>query len=126
MPERVLFLTGTLAEEPLGKVLEAMEMTVVVVTHEVESALNIADRITILDSGRIIEVDTPKAIRRSQNPRVSRSTFSRSMRRGYTLTIPFGAMVSSSGAVSQAKTMIGTRHFPAWAKTLVARLSEMP
>ena len=43
---------------------------VVVVTHEVESALNIADRITILDSGRIIEVDTPEAIRNSQNPRV--------------------------------------------------------
>src|SRR5262249_32193918 len=55
-----------------------------------------------------------------------RSTLSRSMRRGNTLTMPPGAMVRSSGAVSQAKTMIGMRHFPAWAKTLVARLSEMP
>jgi hypothetical protein len=27
--------------------------------------------------------------------------------------------VPGGGAVSQAKTMIGTRHFPAWAKTLV-------
>ncbi len=45
-------------------------MTVVVVTHEIESALNIADRITILDSGHIVEVDTPEAIRNSQNPRV--------------------------------------------------------
>ena len=33
---------------------------------------------------------------------------------------------SSSGAVSQAKTMIGTRHFPAWAKTLVMKSSEIP
>lgn len=49
---------------------DAMEMTIVVVTHEVESALNIADRITILDAGRIIEVNTPEAIRHSQNPRV--------------------------------------------------------
>ena len=35
-------------------------------------------------------------------------------------------LVSSSGAVSQAKTMAGTRHFPAWAKTLVASVSEIP
>ena len=40
--------------------------------------------------------------------------------------MPFGARVSSSGAVSQAKTMVGTRHLPACANTLVARLSEMP
>ena len=40
--------------------------------------------------------------------------------------MPLGARVSSSGAVSQAKTIVGTRHLPACAKTLVARLSEMP
>lgn len=57
-------------DELILRLRGAMQMTVVVVTHEVESALNIADRITILDSGRIIEVDTPEAIRKSQNPRV--------------------------------------------------------
>ena len=57
-------------DELILRLRDAMQMTVVVVTHEVESALNIADRITILDSGRIIEVDTPEAIRKSQNPRV--------------------------------------------------------
>ncbi len=57
-------------DELILRLRDAMEMTVVVVTHEVESALNIADRITILDAGRIIEVDTPEAIRNSQNPRV--------------------------------------------------------
>src|SRR5438105_12247995 len=46
---------------------------------------------------------------------LSLSTFSRSIRRGHTLTTPPGALVSSSGAVSQAKTMTGTRHLPAWA-----------
>src|SRR5579872_7492339 len=56
----------------------------------------------------------------------SRSTFSRSMRRGKTFTSPPGAMVRSSGAVSQAKTIEGTRHLPACAKTLVASVSEMP
>lgn len=57
-------------DELILRLRDAMEMTVVVVTHEVESALSIADRITILDSGRIIEIDTPEAIRNSQNPRV--------------------------------------------------------
>ena len=57
-------------DELILRLRDAMQMTVVVVTHEVESALKIADRITILDSGRIVEVDTPEAIRKSQNPRV--------------------------------------------------------
>ncbi len=57
-------------DELILRLRDAMEMTVVVVTHEVESALAIADRITVLDGGRIIEVDTPEAIRNSQNPRV--------------------------------------------------------
>ena len=50
----------------------------------------------------------------------SRCVFSRSIRRGYTFTMPPGALVSSSGAVSQANTIEGTRHLPAWANTLVA------
>lgn len=49
---------------------EAMEMTVVVVTHEVESAFKIADRITILDHGRILEVGTPRQVRESASERV--------------------------------------------------------
>ncbi len=36
----------------------AMDMTIVVVTHEVESAFKIADRITILDRGHILAVDS--------------------------------------------------------------------
>ncbi len=57
-------------DELILRLREAMEMTVVVVTHEVESALKIADRITILDAGRVVEVATPAAIRKSKNPRV--------------------------------------------------------
>ncbi len=57
-------------DELILRLREAMEMTVVVVTHEVESALKIADRITILDDGRIVEVATPEAIRESRNDRV--------------------------------------------------------
>ncbi|NOY73635.1 MAG: ATP-binding cassette domain-containing protein [Gammaproteobacteria bacterium] len=43
----------------------AMNMTIVVVTHELESAFKIADRITILDEGKIIITDTVENIRNS-------------------------------------------------------------
>ena len=49
---------------------DAMNMTIVVVTHELESAFKIADRMTILDHGRILMVDTVEAVRRSDNERI--------------------------------------------------------
>ena len=52
------------------KLRDAMQMTIVVVTHEIESAFKIADRIAILDHGRILAVDTPEGLRRSGNPRI--------------------------------------------------------
>jgi phospholipid/cholesterol/gamma-HCH transport system ATP-binding protein len=52
------------------KLREAMNMTMVVVTHELESAFKIADRITVLDQGRVLQVDTVDGIRRSGNQRI--------------------------------------------------------
>jgi phospholipid/cholesterol/gamma-HCH transport system ATP-binding protein len=52
------------------KLREAMNMTMVVVTHELESAFKIADRITVLDQGRILQVDSVDGIRRSGNQRI--------------------------------------------------------
>ncbi len=52
------------------KLREAMNMTIVVVTHELESAFKIADRITILDQGRILTVDDVAGIKRSDNARI--------------------------------------------------------
>jgi phospholipid/cholesterol/gamma-HCH transport system ATP-binding protein len=49
---------------------DAMNMTIVVVTHELESAFKIADRITILDHGHILMVDTAEAVRQSDNERI--------------------------------------------------------
>lgn len=49
---------------------DAMNMTIVVVTHELESAFKIADRVTILDQGRVLMVDTVEAVRRSDNERI--------------------------------------------------------
>lgn len=48
----------------------AMGMTVVVVTHELASAFKIADRITVLDAGRILLVGTVDEVRASDHPRV--------------------------------------------------------
>jgi len=52
------------------KLRDAMNMTMVVVTHELESAFKIADRITILDQGRILLIDDVAGVRRSDNARI--------------------------------------------------------
>ena len=49
---------------------DAMNMSIVVVTHELESAFKIADRITVLDQGRILMSDTVAAVRASDNERI--------------------------------------------------------
>lgn len=48
----------------------AFGMTIVVVTHELESAFAIADRICVLDQGRMRIVDTPDNVRASRDDRV--------------------------------------------------------
>jgi phospholipid/cholesterol/gamma-HCH transport system ATP-binding protein len=45
-------------------------MTIVVVTHELESAFKIADYITILGTGKVLESGTPQQIRCSQKPEI--------------------------------------------------------
>ena len=52
------------------KLRDAMDISVVVVSHDVESAFKIADRITILDKGHILICDRVDAVRNSTNERV--------------------------------------------------------
>jgi phospholipid/cholesterol/gamma-HCH transport system ATP-binding protein len=49
---------------------DAMGMSVVVVTHELESAFRIADRITVLDKGDILMTGSVDDIRTSPNQRI--------------------------------------------------------
>jgi phospholipid/cholesterol/gamma-HCH transport system ATP-binding protein len=49
---------------------DALGMTIVVVTHELESAFRIADRITVLDRGEILVVGSVGQVRESPNPRI--------------------------------------------------------
>jgi phospholipid/cholesterol/gamma-HCH transport system ATP-binding protein len=49
---------------------EKMGIASVVVTHDVQSAMRIADRICLLDSGKVLATGTPEEIRRSEDARV--------------------------------------------------------
>ncbi|ABK16172.1 ABC transporter related [Syntrophobacter fumaroxidans MPOB] len=49
---------------------EALGMTIVVVTHELESAFQIADQIIVMDQGRLLASGTPEAIRANTDERV--------------------------------------------------------
>jgi phospholipid/cholesterol/gamma-HCH transport system ATP-binding protein len=49
---------------------EAMDISVVIVTHDIESAFKIGDRITVLDKGRILACERVETIRNNPNERV--------------------------------------------------------
>jgi phospholipid/cholesterol/gamma-HCH transport system ATP-binding protein len=57
-------------DELILQLRDAMGMTVVVVTHELDSAFRIADRITVLDHGKILEIGTVDEVRNSKNDRI--------------------------------------------------------
>lgn len=57
-------------DELILRLRDSMKMTIVVVTHELESAFKIADRITILDQGRILQSGATAEVRNSPLARV--------------------------------------------------------
>jgi polar amino acid transport system ATP-binding protein len=78
-PEVILFDEPTSALDPemVGEVLSLMNdlakegMTMIVVTHEIGFACEVADRIIFMDNGKIIEEGSPTEVtKNSQNPRV--------------------------------------------------------
>jgi phospholipid/cholesterol/gamma-HCH transport system ATP-binding protein len=52
------------------KLREALGMSIVVVTHELDSAFKIADRITVLDKGDILMIGSVDEVRNSDNERI--------------------------------------------------------
>ena len=77
-PDIMLFDEPTSALDPemIGEVLQVMKqlaadgMTMVVVTHEMGFAMEVADRVLFMDSGIIMEEGTPEEVLRNpQNPR---------------------------------------------------------
>ncbi|GIW47314.1 MAG: ABC transporter ATP-binding protein [Deltaproteobacteria bacterium] len=76
-PDLILFDEPTAELDPMmtrtiGDVIKNLrkhfEVTQVVVTHDVDLAFYIADRIAVLSDGKIVEVGTPEEIRKSENP----------------------------------------------------------
>jgi len=57
-------------DELILRLRDAMNMSIVVVTHELESAFKIADRITVLDRGEILLTGDVETVRASSLPRV--------------------------------------------------------
>lgn len=78
-PELILFDEPTSGLDPImtrtiGEVIlnlrKHVEVTQVVVTHDIDFAFYIADRVAVLSGGKIIEVGTPEQIRRSNDASV--------------------------------------------------------
>lgn len=63
-------VTSAELDELILMLKNTLQMTIVVVTHELESAFKIADRITILGTGKVLESGTPQQIRTSQKPEI--------------------------------------------------------
>lgn len=57
-------------DELILRLRDALRMTIVVVTHELESAFKIADTITVLDQGEILMTGKVAAVRASDNQRI--------------------------------------------------------
>jgi phospholipid/cholesterol/gamma-HCH transport system ATP-binding protein len=57
-------------DELILSLRDALGMTIVVVTHELESAFRIADRITVLDKGHVLVIGSVAEVRGSDNQRI--------------------------------------------------------
>ena len=61
-------ITAQKINEMIIELQSKLNVTSVVVTHDMRSAYKVADRIAMLYNGKIIEVGTPDQIRDSRNP----------------------------------------------------------
>ena len=65
-------VTTDVINQIILKLRSHLKVTSLVVTHDLTSAFTIADRIVMLDSGRIVIIGTPDEIRHSDNAWVQR------------------------------------------------------
>lgn len=57
-------------DELILRIREAMNSSIVVVTHDLDSTFRIADRITVLDQGNVLTIGTVDEVRASNNERI--------------------------------------------------------
>ena len=65
-------ITSAELDDLILQLRDALAMTIVVITHELESALKIADRIAVLGGGRILLTGTVEEVRSSEDEHVRR------------------------------------------------------
>jgi phospholipid/cholesterol/gamma-HCH transport system ATP-binding protein len=63
-------ITAQTIDDVMLNLRKHVEVTQIIVTHDIDLAFYVADRIAVLDEGRIVELGTPKEISRSKNPLV--------------------------------------------------------
>ena len=63
-------ITSAELDEHILKLREALRMTIVVVTHELESAFKIADKITVLGDASVIMTGSVDEVRKTEDPRI--------------------------------------------------------
>jgi phospholipid/cholesterol/gamma-HCH transport system ATP-binding protein len=63
-------VTSAELDQLILQLRDALNMSIVIITHELESAFNVADRITILDHGRQIMTGTRDEVRASNDTRI--------------------------------------------------------
>lgn len=55
-------INRTLLQDEFLRILQQLKKTIVFVTHDIDEALKMGDRVAILRDGRILQVDTPDAL----------------------------------------------------------------
>ena len=109
--------TSALDPEMIGEVLDVMKelaregMTMIVVTHEMGFAREVADRVIFMDDGRIVEEGTPVALLR-QTPRTTerrRSSRRSSSRRGRSADALPSAPQPASGTTRPSASSVARR-----------------
>ena len=63
-------ITRTELHEEFRRIQSRLRKTIMIVTHDMREAFALADRIGVLDAGRLIACDTPKALSDSTDARV--------------------------------------------------------
>jgi phospholipid/cholesterol/gamma-HCH transport system ATP-binding protein len=61
-------LTTESVDEMIVHARERLSVTSVVISHDIGSAFHIADRIAVINEGRIVEEGTPAEVRKTQEP----------------------------------------------------------
>jgi len=76
-PDLILYDEPTAELDPINtdelantilKLKEATNNTTIIVTHDLNFALYISDRIAMISGGKIVEIGTPAEMKASQNP----------------------------------------------------------